>query len=128
MTQHTPGPWRVGREIGESQLMPRIEILRDVTFAEGVRPTTYYLAEVCYPTTTGNTVGAEERRANARLIAAAPDLLAALIGLLPQTFTGNPSRAEEVAHWERERDLGNGNAPFVLAAFAAIAAATGTPT
>lgn len=76
--KHTPGPWRVGREIGESQLMPRIEILRDVTFVEGLRPTTYYIAEVCYPTTTGNTVGAEERRINAQLIATAPDLLSAL--------------------------------------------------
>jgi hypothetical protein len=53
---------------------------------------------------------------------ASRDALAeALEGLLPQTFTGNPSRAELVAHWERERDLGNGNAPFVLAAYAALA-------
>jgi hypothetical protein len=67
-----------------------------------------------------------ERDGNARLIAAAPDLLAALIGLLPQTFHGNVSRAEKVAHWEREREAGNENALAVLAAFAAVAKAEGS--
>jgi hypothetical protein len=57
----------------------------------------------------------------AALRASRDALAEALEGLLPQTFTGNPSRAELVAHWERERDLGNGNAPFVLAAYAALA-------
>lgn len=61
----------------------------------------------------------------AALFEAAPDLLEALRGLLPQTFTGNPTQAELTAHWERERDLGNGMAPFVLAAYAAIAKAEG---
>lgn len=79
--------------------------------------------------------------ANAKFIAAAPEtaaerdrlkeinaeLLAALIGLLPQTFTGAPDRKNEIAHWERERALGNGRAPLVLAAFAAISRATVTP-
>lgn len=87
---HTPGPWRVGREIGESQLMPRIEILRDITFVVGVRPVTYYIAEVCYPTTTGNTVGAGERRANARLIAAAPDLLGVAQMVLDEATDSTP--------------------------------------
>ena len=74
----TPGPWRVGTEHGAEQLRPSIRILRDVTYAEGARPTTYVIGDVTYPTTAGNTVGAEERRANARLIAAAPDMYAVL--------------------------------------------------
>ena len=69
--------------------------------------------------------GTPPSEANARLIAAAPELLGALIGLLPQTFTGNPSRKQEVEHWEREKNLGNGHAEAVLAAYAAIAKATG---
>lgn len=44
----------------------------------------------------------------------------ALEGLLPQTFIPPSPRAAEIAHWQRERELGNGEAPFVLAAFAAI--------
>lgn len=67
----------------------------------------------------------QRQLANLRLISAAPELLEALRGLLPQTFTGNPTQAELTAHWERERDLGNGMAPFVLAAYAAIAKAEG---
>ncbi|MCD9005178.1 hypothetical protein LDO31_02815 [Luteimonas sp. XNQY3] len=52
--------------------------MRDVEYVEGAGKTTYRLGEVTYPTTTGATVGAAERAANARLIAAAPELLEAL--------------------------------------------------
>lgn len=76
---HTAGPWHVGDEHGAEQLRPSIRILRDVTYVEGVRPTTYVIGSVTYPTTVGNTVGAEERRANARLIAAATALLQEVI-------------------------------------------------
>lgn len=61
----------------------------------------------------------------ARLIAAAPELYEALIGLLPIVFTGSPTNEQNIAHWERERDLGNGQAPAVLAAYAALAKARG---
>jgi hypothetical protein len=62
-------------------LRPSIRIYRDVTYVEGARPTTYVIGEVTYPTTTGNTVGAAERVANAHLVAAAPELLSALENL-----------------------------------------------
>ena len=75
--KHTPGPWRAGTEQGLSyHLSPRIPILRD---ANG---TTYAIGEVSYPTTPYGTNGAEQRAANARLIAAAPELLAALEDML----------------------------------------------
>lgn len=63
--------------------------------------------------------------ADARLIAAAPELYEALVGLLPSTFTGPFDEARETAHWEREKSLGNGEAPAVLAAFAAVRKARG---
>lgn len=69
----TKGPWKVGYEY-DSHNRPSIQIKREVTYVEGCKPTTYLIGEVTYPTTTGNTVGAEERRANARLVASAPDL------------------------------------------------------
>jgi hypothetical protein len=113
----TPGPWRVGREIGESQLMPRIEILRDVSFVEGAEPATYYMAEVCYPTTTGNTVGAQERRANARLIASAPELLEALQA--EEEWTAREEAGAIDPDWDYEQMVGSKRR-------AAIAKATGS--
>lgn len=95
MSTHTPGPWKVGRELGVSQLMPAIEILREVTFVEGASPTTYHLAEVSYPTSMGGTAGAAERHANARLIAAAPDLLAALTEA--EDYLRNCANSPEIA-------------------------------
>lgn len=76
MSKHTPGPWHVGAEFGVDELRPRILILRSVAYVEGASPTTYIIGEVGYPTAIGNTVGAAERKANARLIAAAPETAA----------------------------------------------------
>lgn len=65
--------------------------------------------------------------ANARLIAAAPDLLEALKIIVGNNcpLTGNPSRAELVEHWEYEKSQGRGEADDHLFALAAIAKATG---
>lgn len=71
-TKFTRGPWRVGIEWGH--INPRIEILKDVSYVEGVEPTTYHIGDVGFPTSGPNTVGAIERKANAHLIAAAPEM------------------------------------------------------
>lgn len=101
--KHTPGPWYVGPEYGAEQLRPFVEIRRDVTYTEGVRPTTYCLGSVTYPTTTGNTVGAAERAANARLVAAAPELLAALRELVALEADGQQASAFAIEAWEAAR-------------------------
>lgn len=106
--KHTPGPWKEGDYI----LWPSHS--GDAQFPIHAKK-------------RGRIALALRKQADARLIAAAPELLEALRGLLPVTFTGNPTRAEEVAHWTREKELGNGQAAAVLAAYAAIAKATGVP-
>ena len=77
--KHTPGPWVVSRESNEwnSPSAPRREIDALKACEFGGEPTRYRLACVQYPPTQSGTIGAQEREANARLIAAAPDLLAA---------------------------------------------------
>lgn len=112
--KHTPGPWYIGPEFGANQMRPSIRIYRDVIYVDGCSPTTYVIGEVGYPTTTGNTVGAEERRANARLIAAAPELLEALKNLRD-------------AEWMVTHEWGGDRKAALDAADAAIAKATGEP-
>lgn len=65
--RHTPGPWRIG-DAGRSVFGPKDGNPAPVTVA-ALPP-------------VSPRVGAETRRANARLIAAAPELLAALEDLL----------------------------------------------
>lgn len=69
MTQHTPGPW----------------VACDWGYIVADDPTgrheDIYIAEVCREDDEGRIVPPIEQQANARLIAAAPDLLAALQGL-----------------------------------------------
>lgn len=64
---------------------------------------------------------------NARLIAEAPNLLAALIAIMKLhcPYTGTPTTAQLVEHWEHEREQGNESAQAMLDALAAIAKATG---
>ena len=62
---HTPGPWTVTVDTRRSSHMPQVSRL-------GNDGTPYVIASVC------GGIGKGAREANARLIAAAPDLLAAL--------------------------------------------------
>ena len=68
MAEHTPGPWRIGESwMYRNQEFPYYSILH------GDPPQAL---------TDGVLGSPEERRPNARLIAAAPELLAALEGLV----------------------------------------------
>jgi hypothetical protein len=73
---HTPGPWEVVDEESfewNSPSSPRREIVWKSLYGS-----VYRIGYATYPTTAGGTMGAAERLSNARLIAAAPVLLAAL--------------------------------------------------
>ena len=74
--KHTTARWEVAADDDNSKAIPSRRIR---TFVNG---TTRTLAVVHYPTTYTGSNGGAEREANARLIAAAPDLLAALQGVL----------------------------------------------
>jgi len=82
--KHTPGPWKVGRngQKWNSPSSPTATVEAHRTYVEGVEPTVYRVADVIYPTTQEGCVGADERKANAHLIAAAPEMLEALKNLL----------------------------------------------
>ena len=67
-TQHTPGPWHVGIGNGDGSIFPEVGRTR----LEDGGTTLYPIAQV------NRGWNAVEDDANARLIAAAPDLLAAL--------------------------------------------------
>ncbi len=72
MTQHTPGPW---------------EHLNGDQIGAIVRERTAIIADCCTESgPQGSQVGPDARQANARLIAAAPDLLAALQSSLQFVF------------------------------------------
>ena len=83
-TQHTPGPWRIGGWDGYDYNLPPDPDLND--------PDVYRRTHAAYPAifgANGNRIcnvdshKDEDRNANAQLIAAAPDLLAACQLLLP---------------------------------------------
>lgn len=111
MSNHTPGPWVFYDDSNDGKTN-RIEIV-----ATGKTVARIY-----------NSVQAEDLP-NARLIAAAPELLEALVAVMKLhcPYTGNPTAEQIVAHWEYEREQGNGSAQTMLDALAAIAKATGQP-
>ncbi|MGG5810884.1 hypothetical protein [Falsiroseomonas sp. CW058] len=76
MTKHTPGPWCLTEEEGEDGT-PEIV----VTSTHDISGLDDDVGCLVYG---GNDDNADVKRANARLIAAAPSMLAALEGLLDQ--------------------------------------------
>jgi hypothetical protein len=81
-TKHTKGPWHVTEYPGDADVMGGCSIGIDDAFgADGGR--NYYLATVVH----GDP---DELAANARLVAAAPELLAALRALLRAVRKNSP--------------------------------------
>jgi hypothetical protein len=80
-TKHTPGPWRVTKDDG-----PRpqfiVERIRDTG-----NPSTSYSTHIARTYSWG-LPGCAESKANAQLISAAPDLLAALENLTAALISG----------------------------------------
>lgn len=73
-SQHTPGPWQVS-------LLDPVVVL---TEAEHSDPCDSFVAMTMPDSFTGRSVATERDYANARLIAAAPDLLTALEDMLAE--------------------------------------------
>lgn len=104
--KHTPGPWRVGRHFTDDEGYREIAIEATVRGIECV-PASVVLQFANYG-------GMQE--ANARLIAAAPELLEALKGLDEAYCRAGAELTKEERHEDRLR---------LIAARAAISKATG---
>lgn len=92
--QPTPGPWEVSPLDGEK--------VRDHRNEVGIAVMSGYYREV------------DERQANARLIAAAPDLLAALKELL-ELFDSNGTEFDTVQEWETVKSAAANKAAKAIA-------------
>lgn len=107
MSKHTPGPWEIGEQRGESVA---------IADPKNRRPNGYL---ACVPA----WVPPEERKATARLIAAAPDLLSAL-QVIRDHLVDHPAYADLTE--AEEHDIGGDTAELsylVRIANAAIAKA-----
>jgi hypothetical protein len=83
MSEHTPGPWRLNSDallVGNDALKMSIAIAYDSS-------------------TAADGVSREEMKANARLIAAAPDLLEALKGALDSLLYVQSEYGDQVGGW-----------------------------
>lgn len=88
--KHTPGPWWLEENTDTIRSGPRT--------ADGLNPESVEID--LYFNQTGNV----EARANATLVAAAPDLLAALKLLVSHVYSGGAVRMDD-AHMERALDV-----------------------
>ncbi len=109
--KHTPGPWTVLRSYSVGH--PAGGLVADVYAPTGER--------IDRPTVDGQSAYHEARTANARLIAAAPDLLRALMAIVE-----NADKGFSVTTWTGLDGIADaGTVANVDAARAAIARATG---
>lgn len=110
-TKHTPGPWEVWPEVHGSHPRHLVYISVGPVDKRRVCSTGVYGHKRGAETSKKPVVTEEECRANARLIAAAPDMLAALIEaedrlamvLENDTDEGRPVDGSIVIAWERAR-------------------------
>jgi hypothetical protein len=109
-TKHTPGSWRVGRTITGSE-----DIQLWGLTGNGREKYDCFVVAPAYTVAEVSGIGKGECRANARLIAAAPDLLAACKGMV-EWFAG----MDDIT-------LEDGASEAIAAARAAIALADGGP-
>lgn len=105
-TQHTPGPWRYDPVDGH-------------IYATSEASPLPAPARVCDP--HADDIDIDEREANARLIAAAPDLLAALRDIYRAARSRDATMGDQIDLFEARRELRES----CERARAAIAAATG---
>lgn len=113
---HTPGPWMVDRTVA----IGAYGVWTDYATHPG-HDEAGYPSQICSVYTESDAIHREQRDANAKLIAAAPDMLAALKALLPCTF----------CHDKMDCKGDCGHCTAIKASCAAIAKATGkesTPT
>lgn len=110
MSKHTKGPWKIGT--------PGPNGCYTIGTERGLM-TAMIAHSICEPDQV------EEAKANAALIAAAPELLEALQRTLYQPLTGNPSYERLVEFWEYEKIQGRGEADDMLFALATIEKALG---
>lgn len=110
---HTPGPWK---EIPQNGAGPMIAH----EFETGKQMNPVGLRLICHVLQRGNSL--EQDRANARLLAAAPDLLEALVALLTMSDRGpQPRKLDEALSWRDNDDRAR------ALTLAAIEKATGAP-
>jgi hypothetical protein len=115
---HTRGPWELDTAKDRDG---RYHIVNG-PIPSGINPEFGY--PVCDTSNRHHCITPKEDAANARLIAAAPELLEALKRVIYHPLRGaTPEREREF--WEEEKALGRGDAGDWLFALAVIAKATG---